>query len=98
MDAQAALAEAGIAAAVVSAPCLELFWQQDAAWQHQVLGDTPRIAIEAGIRQSWDRMLGDRGDFVGMDDFGASAPAPALYQHFGITAEAVVERAKALLG
>ena len=98
MDAQAALAEAGIAAAVVSAPCLELFWQQDAAWQRQVLGDTPRIAIEAGIRQSWDRMLGDRGDFVGMDDFGASAPAPALYQHFGITADAVVERAKALLG
>ena len=98
MEAQAALAEAGIAAAVVSAPCLELFWQQDAAWQHQVLGDTPRIAIEAGIRQSWDRMLGDRGDFVGMDDFGASAPAPALYQHFGITADAVVARAKALLG
>ena len=98
MDAQAALSEAGIAAAVVSAPCLELFWQQDAAWQQQVLGDTPRIAIEAGIRQSWDRILGDKGEFVGMDDFGASAPAPALYAHFGITADAVVERAKSLLG
>ena len=98
MDAQAALAEAGIAAAVVSAPCLELFWQQDTSWQQQVLGDTPRIAIEAGIRQSWDRMLGDKGEFVGMDNFGASAPAPALYAHFGITADAVVERAKSLLG
>ena len=87
----------GHAAAVVSAPCLELFWQQDADWREKVLGDTPRIVIEAAMRQPWDRLLRDSDAFVGMDDFGASAPAPALYEHFGITADAVAEQARACL-
>ena len=91
------LASDGIAATVVSVPCLELFWQQDAAWKTKVLGNGPRIAIEAAIRQPWDRLLGDNDAFVGMDDFGASAPAGDLYPHFGITAEAVVDAAKARL-
>ena len=91
------LASDGIAATVVSVPCLELFWQQDAAWKTKVLGNGPRIAIEAAIRQPWDRLLGDDDAFVGMDDFGASAPAGDLYPHFGITAEAVVDAAKARL-
>ena len=95
--AQAILAADGIAAAVVSAPCLELFWQQDADWREKVLGDTPRIVIEAAMRQPWDRLLRDSDAFVGMDDFGASAPAPALYEHFGITADAVAEQARACL-
>ena len=95
--AQAGLAADGIAAAVVSAPCLELFWQQDADWREKVLGDTPRIVIEAAMRQPWDRLLRDSDAFVGMDDFGASAPAPALYEHFGITADAVAEQARACL-
>ena len=95
--AQASLAADGIAAAVVSAPCLELFWQQDADWREKVLGDTPRIVIEAALRQPWDRLLRDSDAFVGMDDFGASAPAPALYEHFGITADAVAEQARACL-
>ena len=95
--AQASLAADGIAAAVVSAPCLELFWQQDADWREKVLGDTPRIVIEAAMRQPWDRLLRDSDAFVGMDDFGASAPAPALYEHFGITADAVAEQARACL-
>ena len=95
--AQVNLAADGIAAAVVSAPCLELFWQQDADWRRQVLGDTPRIVIEAGMRQPWDRLLRESDAFVGMDDFGASAPAPALYEHFGITADAVAEQARACL-
>ncbi len=95
--AQASLAADGIAAAVVSAPCLELFWQQDADWRQNVLGDTPRIVIEAALRQPWDRLLRDSDAFVGMDDFGASAPAPTLYEHFGITADTVAEQARTCL-
>ena len=88
------LAADGIAATVVSVPCMELFRQQDAAWQKMVLGTAPRIAIEAAIRQPWDRILGENDAFVGMDDFGASAPAGDLFPHFGITADAVVAAAK----
>ena len=88
------LAADGIAATVVSVPCMELFRQQDAAWQKMVLGTAPRIAIEAAIRQPWDRFLGENDAFVGMDDFGASAPAADLFPHFGITADAVVAAAK----
>ena len=97
LAAQAGLAAEGVAAAVVSAPCLELFWQQDAGWRESVIGDTPRIVIEAALRQPWDRLLRDGDEFVGMDYFGASAPAPALYEHFGITADAVMEKARACL-
>ncbi len=88
------LAADGIAATVVSVPCMELFRQQDSAWQKMVLGTAPRIAIEAAIRQPWDRILGENDAFVGMDDFGASAPAGDLFPHFGITADAVVAAAK----
>ena len=98
LDARDQLAADGIAATVVSVPCLELFWQQDEAWRNMVLGSGPRIAVEAAIRQPWDRILGDNGDFVGMDDFGASAPAGDLYPHFGITTQAVVDAAKARIG
>ena len=94
IDAQAKLAEAGISAAVVSVPCMELFAAQPAAYQSATLGATPRIAIEAGLQQSWDWLLGDADAFIGMTGFGASAPIDALYQHFGITAEAVVAAAK----
>ena len=94
MSAREILAADGIAATVVSVPCMELFWQQDAAWQKMVLGTAPRIAIEAAIRQPWDRILGENDAFVGMDDFGASAPAGDLFPHFGITADAVVAAAK----
>jgi len=98
MAARDQLAADGIAATVVSVPCLELFWQQDEAWRNKVLGSGPRIAIEAAIRQPWDRLLGENDSFVGMDDFGASAPAGDLYPHFGITAEAVVAAAKSQIG
>ena len=94
MSAREMLAADGIAATVVSVPCMELFRQQDAAWQKMVLGTAPRIAIEAAIRQPWDRILGENDAFVGMDDFGASAPAGDLFPHFGITADAVVAAAK----
>jgi transketolase len=91
------LREGGIRAAVVSAPCLELFAEQDAAWRARVLGDAPRVAVEAGIGMGWDRWVGERGGFVGMTGFGASAPAPDLYRHFGITAESVADAARALI-
>ena len=97
LEAQAALKKDGIAAAVVSAPCLELFEEQDAGYRAEVLGTALRIVIEAGIRQCWDRILGDKGAFIGMSGFGASAPAEQLYPHFGITAEHAVKAAKRLL-
>ncbi len=83
-------AEEGIAAAVVSMPCWEKFEAQDAAYHRQVLGDAPRIAIEAAGRLGWDRWMGPDSAFVGMTGFGASAPAGDLYRHFGITADHVV--------
>ncbi len=88
------LAGEGIAAAVVSAPCFELFDQQDAATRAAVLGTAPRIGVEAAIRQGWDAMLRPEDGFVGMTGFGASAPAEELYRHFGITAEAVADAAR----
>jgi transketolase len=91
------LADQGIAAAVVSMPCWELFEQQDPAYRADVLGSAPRIAIEAAARMGWDRWVGDNGAFIGMNGFGASAPAPDLYRHFNITADNVVETARRLI-
>jgi transketolase len=88
-------AEHGIAAAVVSMPCWELFEEQSPAYRKEVLGSAPRIAIEAAARHGWDRWIGENGTFIGMSGFGASAPAPDLYRHFNITPEAVVEAAQA---
>ena len=79
----------GIATAVVSLPCFELFEQQDAAYRRQVLGTGLRIGIEAAVRQGWEGLIGEHGGFVGMSDFGASGPADELYARFGITPEAV---------
>jgi transketolase len=87
----------GVRAAVVSMPCWELFEAQSPAYRAKVLGSTPRVAIEAASRFGWDRWLGERGVFVGMKGFGASAPAGALYKRFGITAETVASAADALL-
>ena len=92
-----ALAGQGVAAAVVSAPCFELFGRQDADYRADVLGSAPRIGVEAAIRQGWDAMLRPGDGFVGMTGFGASAPADELYLHFGITAKAVAEAAKACI-
>jgi transketolase len=89
--------EHGIAAAVVSMPCWELFEEQDAGTRKAVLGSAPRIAIEAAARLGWDRWIGDTGAFVGMAGFGASAPAPDLYRHFDITPEAVAAAALKLI-
>ena len=91
------LAEQGIAAAVVSMPCWEKFEEQDPKYRADVLGSAPRIAIEALARMGWDRWIGENGAFIGMNGFGASAPAPDLYRHFNITADAVAETARRLI-
>jgi transketolase len=93
-----ALKAEGIAARVVSMPSQELFFAQPESYRSEIIG-TPRarVAIEAGIEMSWLKLLGDRGKFIGMHSFGASAPADKLYEHFGITAKAVVEAVKAQL-
>jgi len=98
MEARALLAADGIGASVVSMPCWELFDQQDDAYRASVLGEgTVRVAVEAGVKFGWERYIGLDGGFVGMDSFGASAPAPALYEHFGITAQHVADAARARL-
>ena len=92
--AQKELAGRGIATRVVSVPSLELLLGQPADRRKAIIGAAPvRIAIEAAVRFGWDAVIGPDGIFVGMSSFGASAPAKALYKHFGITAEAVVEAA-----
>jgi len=94
------LTAAGTKARVVSLPSFELFDEQYADYRESVLPSavTARVAVEASIRQCWDKYLGPHGEFVGMSDFGASAPAGKLMEHFGITSAAVVEKAKSVLG
>jgi transketolase len=81
----------GVGTAVVSIPCFELFERQDRTYRKEVLGSVLRVAIEAGSPFGWTRYVRHESDVVGMRSFGASGPAEALYQHFGITAERVVE-------
>ena len=98
MEAREKLARDGIQSAVISMPCWELFEEQDASYQESVLGsDCPRVAVEAAVSQGWDQYIGQNGAFVGMNSFGASAPAGALYEHFDITAEAVATAARKLV-
>ncbi len=94
IDAQSLLAEKGIAARVVSVPCLDLFEKQDHAYRSTTIGMAPvKVAVEAGVRQGWDAIIGADGVFVGMSSFGASAPYQKLYEHFGITAAHVANAA-----
>ena len=98
LAARALLEAQEIGTRVVSTPCWEIFDAQPRDYQAQVIGETEvRIAVEAGIRQGWDRFIGEHGVFVGMTSFGASAPAEVLYKHFAITAEAVAAAARAKL-
>lgn len=92
LDAQKILEDKGIAAAVVSMPCWELFDKQDQNYQDMVLGqDTLRIAIEAASPLGWDKYIGGKGIMIGMDRFGASAPYEILYEKFGFTPEHIVK-------
>ena len=96
IEAAAALSKNGVSAAVVSMPSFELFRAQPESYRNSVLGDAPRVAIEAGVAQSWYEWLRPSDKFVGMPGFGASAPAAKLFQHFGITAAHVADIALAL--
>jgi transketolase len=98
VEAQKELTAQGISARVVSVPSMELFAKQSDAYKAEVLGSAKaRVAVEAGIEMSWNKLLGDKGRFVGMNSFGASGPIDALYAHFGITPKAVVEAVTAQL-
>ena len=95
VDAHKELTDSGVAARVVSVPSFELFEAQSADYKEAVIGSSPvKIAVEAGIRMGWDRFIGNDGLFIGMAGFGASAPYKELYEHFGITKDAVVAAAK----
>jgi transketolase len=94
VEAAEALAKEGIAAAVVSMPSFELFRAQDEGYRRDVLGEAPRIAVEAAVAQSWYEWLRPSDTFIGMSGFGASAPAAKLFEAFGITAAHVAEAAR----
>jgi transketolase len=103
MEARAKLAAEGIASRVVSMPCWALFEEQPIEYRRKTLGPgTVKVAIEAGAREGWDRyigseLLGEGGAFIGMKSFGASGPYKDVYKKFGITVDAAIDAAKALL-
>jgi transketolase len=96
VEARNTLAAEGVSARVVSMPCVEWFDAQDESYRESVLpaGVKARVAVEAGIAQSWHRFVGDAGEIVSIEHFGASADYKTLYQEFGITAEAVADAAR----
>ncbi|MCB1529751.1 MAG: transketolase [Rhodospirillales bacterium] len=82
----------GPGARVVSVPCMDIFWEQDGEYIGEITCNASvKVAVEAGIRQGWDSFIGPHGIFIGMKGFGESAPADALFKHFGITTDAIVE-------
>ena len=98
MQAREILKADGISARVVSMPCWALFEKQDATYRDAAIGKAAvKVAVEAGVREGWDRYIGPDGIFIGMKSFGASAPYKDVYKHFGITAEAAADAAKKAL-
>jgi len=93
VNAQAELAKQNIAVKVVSMPCVDLFEQQNKEYQQQILGNKNnfKVVVEAALKQGWEKYLGEKGVFVGMNSFGASAKAEDLYEYFGITVKNVVK-------
>jgi transketolase len=98
LGAARALEADGIAVRVVSMPCVEVFEQQDRDYQAHVLPEHgARLAVEAGARDCWWRYVAGRGDVIGMTTFGQSAPAKALFEHYGFTVDAVIAAARRLI-
>jgi transketolase len=95
VEAAQTLAQQGIAARVISLPCLEWFEQQDRAYRDSVIIPSvrARVSVEAGATLGWHRYVGDAGRCVGLDHFGASADAKVLFREFNITADAIVNAA-----
>ena len=100
IEAQAALTEQGTPTRVVSMPSMELFLQQDKAYQESVIPTDvrARVAIEAGATMPWYRLTGLDGRVIGIDRFGASAPAETLFREYGFTVENVVSTVQDMLG
>ncbi len=99
LDAAEKLALEGIKANVVSMPCMELFEQQSTKYKNSVLPKTVknRIAIEAGVKQGWDKYIGDEGEMLSIETFGASAPYETIYEKYGLTSGNIVSKAKKML-
>jgi len=98
MLAKEQLNEAGTSVRVVSVPCFELFQAQSTEYRKEIIGSSKvRIAVEAAVSQGWERFIGEDGIFIGMSGFGASGPYKELYEHFGITPEAITKAAQAKL-
>jgi len=99
LEARHRLAASGVSARVVSMPCWEIFREQDAAYREEVLPRRvgKRLAIEAGVSMGWSEWVGDEGDVIGIDGFGASAPAEVLFEQYGFSVENVVARALQLV-
>jgi transketolase len=96
VQAREALQGEGVAARVVSIPCLEWFTKQDAAYRESVLPAAvkARVSVEAGVAQGWRELVGDAGRIISLEHFGASAAYERLFSEFGITAEAVAQAAR----
>jgi transketolase len=99
LEAQEQLAAEGINARVVSVPSMEIFTQQEEAYQHEVLPPAihKRLAVEAGVTLPWYKFISSEGDVIGIDSFGDSGEGNAVLAHFGFTTENVINKAKALL-
>jgi len=99
LEAWQKLQEEGVAARVVSMPCWELFEEQPQEYRDQVLPPsvTARLAVEAGVRQGWDRYVGPQGDVICLDRFGASAPGDVALKNLGFNVDNVLEHARALI-
>ncbi len=99
MEAHERLVAEGVRSRLVNMASMRLFEKQDADYRESVLplACSSRVAVEAGVTFGWDRWVGDGGQIIGIDHFGASAPAGTLFQEFGFTADNVYARAKALL-
>lgn len=97
LEAAELLSEVGVSAGVVSLPCWELFAEQSQSYQREVLGNAPRVSIEAASTFGWERIVGSDGLTIGIDHFGASAPASELAEQFGLTAATIADRVRAHL-
>ena len=99
LDCAKELEARGIGADIVSMPCVELFDKQDAGFRAELLpSDVLKVSIEAGVTLGWERYVGNDGLTIGLDRFGASAPAEVLFKHFGFSAEAIVPQILNKLG
>ena len=99
LEASMILSERGVDVRVVSMPSFEIFDEQSNTYHEQVLPSDikVRVAIEAGITAGWDRFVGDQGKVIGIDRFGASAPANIVYKQLGLTADNMVETVLSLM-